>query len=192
MAFPEIIVLRHGQTAWNRAGRMQGELDSPLTRLGEAQAIAMGRALARTGVGIATHRFHSSPRGRALATAKFALPEGAQLVEDDRLAEISVGLWTGLTRGEIVAATPQLSHASSFVDFYSSAPCGESFGALWGRCAGFLDELAAPSVIVTHGITSLALRAKASGRDINGIDTLPDEQGAVYRVRDGEHDMLPP
>ena len=191
MAIPEIVVLRHGQTEWNRAGRMQGELDSPLTSLGEAQARAMGRALARAGIGPATHQFRSSPRGRALATAKFALPEGARPVEDERLAEISVGLWTGIARGEIVAATPRLSHASSIVEFYSAAPGGEGFGSLWGRCAGFLNDLAVPSVIVTHGITSLALRAMATGRGIDGIDTLPDEQGAVYRVREGGHDMLP-
>lgn len=192
MTIPEIIVLRHGQTEWNRAGRMQGELDSPLTPIGEAQAKAMGLALVQAGIGPATHLFRSSPRGRALATAAFALPEGAQVVEDERLAEISVGLWTGLTRGEIVAATPRLSHASSIVDFYSAAPGGEGFGQLWDRCAGFLDDLIGPSVIVTHGITSLALRAMASGRGIDRIDALSDEQGAVYRVRDGRHDMLPP
>ena len=192
MAFPEIIVLRHGQTAWNRSGRMQGELDSPLTSLGETQARAMGRALARAGIGPATHLFRSSPRGRALATAKLAFPEGVRPVEDERLAEISVGLWTGLTRGEIVAATPPLSHASSIVDFYSAAPSGEGFGSLCGRCTGFLNDLSGPSVIVTHGVTSLMLRAMATSRGIDSIDNLPDEQGAVYRVRDGEHDMLPP
>lgn len=170
---------------------MQGELDSPLTPLGEAQAMAMGRTLARAGIGPATHLFRSSPRGRALATASFALPDGARAVEDERLAEISVGLWTGLARGEIVAATPSLSHASSVFDFYSSAPDGEGFGSLRDRCAGFLNDLAGPSVIFTHGVTSLALRAMATGRGIDGIDTLPDEQGAVYRVREGGHDMLP-
>ena len=151
----------------------------------------MGRTLARAGIGPATHLFRSSPRGRALATASFALPDGTRVVEDERLAEISVGLWTGLAQGEIVAATPSLSHASSVFDFYSSAPDGEGFGSLRDRCAGFLNDLAGPSVIFTHGVTSLALRAMATKRGIDGIDTLPDEQGAVYRVREGGHDMLP-
>ncbi len=42
---PEVLILRHGQTAWNLAGRYQGAMDSPLTTLGREHAAQQGRIL---------------------------------------------------------------------------------------------------------------------------------------------------
>ncbi|MEL6841550.1 MAG: phosphoglycerate mutase family protein, partial [Pseudomonadota bacterium] len=42
MAYPDLFILRHGETEWNREGRMQGHLDSPLTPKGEGQADRQG------------------------------------------------------------------------------------------------------------------------------------------------------
>ena len=46
MICPDLFILRHGETVWNRAGRMQGAWDSDLTELGCAQARAPGAVLA--------------------------------------------------------------------------------------------------------------------------------------------------
>ena len=62
-----IYLVRHGETEWNRIGRMQGHLDAPLTMRGEAQARAVGETLCELGV----DGFHmvASPLGRTRATA---------------------------------------------------------------------------------------------------------------------------
>ncbi|MCB2120639.1 MAG: histidine phosphatase family protein, partial [Rhodobacteraceae bacterium] len=49
--YPELYVLRHGETVWNAEGRMQGTLDSPLTERGCAQARRQGEILASLGLG---------------------------------------------------------------------------------------------------------------------------------------------
>ena len=84
--YPELLILRHGETEWNREGRMQGALDSPLTYVGRAQALAQGAALRAAGIGPV--RWFSSPQGRALETARLASGE-ARVTADDRLREES-------------------------------------------------------------------------------------------------------
>ena len=72
MSHPDLWILRHGQTVWNLAGRMQGRMDSPLTRLGEAQARQMNSMLKAADLpGDVT--YHASPQGRCRATAELAL-----------------------------------------------------------------------------------------------------------------------
>ena len=66
---PPLFLLRHGQTVWNREGRMQGRLDSPLTPLGQVQAARQGAILRANGVAFPAR---TSPRGRARTTAALA------------------------------------------------------------------------------------------------------------------------
>ena len=80
--YPELIVIRHGQTQWNLEGRWQGHGDSPLTAKGEDQARAIGGILARAGITAESHRAYVSPSGRARATARLALGEGWDPIPD--------------------------------------------------------------------------------------------------------------
>jgi len=193
VGLPELYILRHGQTVWNREKRMQGDLDSPLTAQGVAQARAMGALLRAEGVTATSHAVYSSPLGRALHTAELALGIGrAAIRADRRLAEIGVGGWTGLTRAEIVAATPALSMATPLLDIYRAAPGGEPFARLWDRAAAVLAEIAGPAVMVTHGITARVLRAVAMGKTLADLPALPGGQGVVFRIRDGRHETLIP
>ena len=90
--YPELFVIRHGQTEWNVARRHQGRLDSPLTEKGVQQARDMGQMLKRTLASRADVVAYSSPQGRALRTAKLALePLGWSVAEDERVREISFG-----------------------------------------------------------------------------------------------------
>ena len=73
----KIYLVRHGETEWNRAGRMQGHLDAPLTMRGEAQARAVGETLRELGVG--GFSMVASPLGRTRATA--AIIARARLVD---------------------------------------------------------------------------------------------------------------
>lgn len=100
---PLIYLLRHGETVWNTLGRFQGQLDSPLTRLGIEQADAVAGLLRAEIAGDAqSFEMQVSPLGRARETAarvQRLLPLARR--EDARLMEVSVGCWDGLTRFEI-------------------------------------------------------------------------------------------
>jgi len=190
MDLPELFVLRHGETEWNRARRMQGGLDSPLTAKGEDQARRMGRLLATHGVSATTHDMVSSPQGRAMATAVLAgRATGHSPVPEPRLTEITMGKWSGLTRDEIDATWPPPQH-ETFIEFYARAPGAESFDSLWDRTSAFLADLTRPTVVVTHGFTSRFLRTCAMGLTLADLDALPGGQGVVFHLRDGTHQIL--
>ncbi|UMB71280.1 glucosyl-3-phosphoglycerate phosphatase [Mycobacterium paraterrae] len=103
MTIRRLVMLRHGQTAFNFGSRMQGQLDTELTELGRAQAVAAAEALGK-------HQpllIVSSDLRRAYDTA-VALQErtGLRVRADDRLRETHLGDWQGLTHTEIDAIAP--------------------------------------------------------------------------------------
>ncbi len=190
MTLPEILILRHGQTEWNRDHRMQGGLDSPLTEEGRNQALRMGAMLAGL-VSPDTHDLWSSPQGRALATAEpISAATGCPVVPIDDLREIHMGDWAGLSRAEIDARWPASDPHESFIDFYARAPRGEGFDALWDRVGRVLDALDRPTILVTHGFTSRFLRTRALGYGLEDLAEVPGGQGVVFRIRNGEHEVL--
>jgi probable phosphoglycerate mutase len=183
--FPEFFVMRHGETEWNAAGRFQGSLDSPLTARGRAQAIAMGRALAKLGVD--RHRWISSPLPRAIVTA--ALARGAAPdVTDPRLAEIGMGDWSGLTRADIDAGWPGPTE-EGLMAFYARVPGGEPLPAVATRVRAFLATLDVPAVLVTHGITSRFLRGAVLGLGPERLGDLQGGHGIVFRCTPGRVDI---
>ena len=98
--FSELLVLRHGETEWNVAGRMQGHLDSPLTAKGICQAELQNQILRQ--YDLRRHRFISSPQQRAVETAKIALLGICDAIETSvDLMEIDMGTWSGVTRADI-------------------------------------------------------------------------------------------
>ena len=90
-----LYLLRHGETEFNRTGRLQGQQDSPLTARGRDQARAHGALLKTLIVDPAAWRVVASPLGRALDTARLACAElglaEAAIETDPRLKEIAYG-----------------------------------------------------------------------------------------------------
>ncbi|MFQ6548805.1 histidine phosphatase family protein [Aestuariibius sp. 2305UL40-4] len=184
MTYPDLWILRHGETEWNAAGRMQGHLDSPLTERGREQAVRQGALL--EGLDFGALDVWMSPLGRAVQTAAIALDGRARILRsDDRLMEIGMGEWQGRARAEL-----DVSQEQDGLLYYDSAPGGEGFPALYTRCRSFLDDLERPAVLVTHGITSRMLRLIATGQGMDGLSDLPGGQGVVHVVRAGRHDTL--
>lgn len=189
MNLPDLLILRHGETEWNLAERMQGSEDSPLTATGEAQAAAQGRLLDR--FGIANWSVWCSPQGRAQATAQIALKNRAGDIQTDpRLAEITLGRWTGMLRRDIAAEVPGLFDTHADMSWYDHAPGGEGLEALYARTGALLRDLSGPSVLVTHGITSRMLRCHALGLEPGAFQDLPGGQGVVYHVSSGVQTCL--
>jgi probable phosphoglycerate mutase len=152
-ALTQVVLARHAETAWNRAGRMQGYLDSPLTARGEAQARALGEALADEGI----TRLYSSDQGRAIQTANAVAERcGATLVTDSRLRERHYGDLAGLTWQGLREQHPawHARFAARDVDFVP--PGGESLQQFRDRVLPALGDivlrhLGERVVVITHG-----------------------------------------
>jgi probable phosphoglycerate mutase len=185
MAYPEIYLLRHGQTTWNLEGRMQGELNSPLTPQGQAEAARQGAILA--GCDLRGFAFISSPQGRAVQTAGIACAPLAEIVRtDDRLREIGVGDWSGLLRDTL----PLPDAPDPYMAQYEVAPNGEGLAAVEARCHAFLLDLKGPAVLVTHGVTGRALREILAGPAAVEGTTIHGGQGCVYHLKNGSQNLL--
>lgn len=91
-------LLRHGQTDWNKEGRIQGHLDVPLNETGRFEALRLEPVFARLKI----EAIVSSDLGRAVETARLAIPHGPHF-QDPRLRETHLGKLQGLTREEIHA-----------------------------------------------------------------------------------------
>nr|WP_255599343.1 histidine phosphatase family protein [Hasllibacter sp. MH4015] len=189
MTYPPLFILRHGETEWNLADRMQGWKDSPLTDLGRAQAAAQGRLLARHAPD--HYDIRVSPSGRAQMTAEIALgPMVANAVSDDRLKEINVGHWVGRSLGEIRAEFPDIDMSRDRHLWKFDAPGGETLQEMTQRCRAVLDDLTGPTVIVTHGVTSRLLRCLALHLPPTDLGALPGGQGVVHHVEAGRARVL--
>ncbi|HLL22897.1 MAG TPA: histidine phosphatase family protein [Kofleriaceae bacterium] len=100
-----ILLVRHGETAWNREGRYQGRTDVPLSPTGEAQVRALGLRLAHVPIARAV----SSPLSRARHTAEAILQGRDTTLElDDGLLEISHGAWEGQLSSDVEAAHAEM------------------------------------------------------------------------------------
>lgn len=183
--YPELYVLRHGETTWNAENRMQGALNSPLTPLGEMQAARQCEILrSRDLSGFA---YFSSPQGRAVQTAAIAVGHLADHIRtDDRLREIEVGEWSGLLRAEL----PVVAGEDPMLAQYEHAPGGEGFAKLRLRCQAFLSDLTGPAVLITHGITSRMLRSIAANAEALTASTVRGGQGCVYHIKNGAQNLL--
>jgi 2,3-bisphosphoglycerate-dependent phosphoglycerate mutase len=153
VAMTSIVLVRHGETIWNRDGRVQGTLDSPLSERGLAQAEAVAQALADEGV----QRIYSSDSGRTQATAR-ALAERTRLPIrlDARLRERNLGRLQGLTWAEIEVAYPEAFARINAREPGYEPPEGESSLAFRDRVVAAMTDIAIEShgeraVVVTHG-----------------------------------------
>lgn len=96
-----LILARHGETPWNAEGRYQGQIDIPLSAVGERQAALLAERLA----GVHITRAVASPLSRARRTAEIALggSRAAMLTLEPELMEIAHGSWEGKLASEIRA-----------------------------------------------------------------------------------------
>lgn len=149
----ELLLIRHGQTPWNAAGRWQGHGDPALSPLGRSQAESLAAALARQ-EGFAA--IVASDLRRARQTAELlARPLAVPIELDGRLRELDVGRWTGLTRSEIEARDGDALLAFESGDPDVRPGGGESRNEIRRRARAAVHDLRARFagqrlVVVTH------------------------------------------
>lgn len=169
-----ILLARHGETQWNVEGRCQGQgFDIPLSGTGRAQAAALGARLAAVPIVKAV----ASPLLRARQTAELALGAraGGMLTLDDRLKEISHGLWEGHLAEEIRASHPELHRAWREAPEQVTLPGGESlrgvadraWPALASACAGLGEQDVA--VIIAHDAVNRTLLCRVLGLPLSRV-----------------------
>ena len=153
-----VVLLRHGRTEWNTTGRFQGQLESPLDRIGRAQAADAAVAVRP----MRPDAIVSSDLSRARDTAEAVAAEaGVEVEVDARLREIDLGSWQGLTRAEARSQFPE-EYAAWQAGEDRRRGSGETYAEVGARAAecvvDWLDRLGpgALLVAVTHGGTARA------------------------------------
>ena len=190
-----IYLIRHGRTEFNAEGRFQGHCDSPLTPLGLAQAAANGELIKSLIGDPSGWRLESSPLGRAMHTARI-IADAAGLappVPDDRLREVGLGSWDGLTEEDISIAWPDAAKGATRYDIFFRSPDGEGLEALSARLKSWLDEAlrdGRPRIAVSHGVAGRVLRGLYAGMDQQSMLKLPAPQDVVFRLADGRIDEI--
>lgn len=168
-ARPTIYFIRHGETAWNREARLQGQRDIPLNDVGRRQAADVAGHL-RDLLGAAAGRLPwlASPMGRTVETMQImrrTLGLPAQDVRlDARLREVSFGRWEGLTWKEVRKSDPAGASGRSADKWAYVPPGGESYEVLLHRVRPVFDDVREDSVIVAHGGIARVMLVMLAGR----------------------------
>ncbi len=197
-----IFYLRHGETTSNRAGRLQGRLDSPLTLRGVQQAIHYGNVLKEhlSNPEATSHTsslvLHSSPLGRARQTATIiadvlGLAPGS-VVLDDLLVEINMGVFQGRTWAEIDRERGITQEKGTSWDYRPEG--GETRLEMLDRSRRWMAQPRTQGihVVVGHGQLSRTIRAAYLGISEVEADALPRHtHGRLYRFADGNITEIP-
>jgi broad specificity phosphatase PhoE len=183
-----LLLVRHGETDWNRDGRWQGHSDTHLNDIGRAQSERVAGEL--DGVDV----IYSSGLARARETAEIIGARlGLPVRFDERLRERSFGAWEGLTTAEIEAKFRD-AHLRWLAGEGQGADDAEPFDAFDRRVEEALEEIlerhpAQTVLIVAHGGTIRVIHAFAGGldyvRDHRSIPGIPNCVVSRYAVAEG-------
>ncbi len=182
-------LVRHGESAWNALGLVQGHEATPaLTARGRAQAEQVAEELTATLAGAPVAALYSSDLDRAVQTARpLAGRLGRDVVCDERLRERSFGEIEG-TPSRVLSPAVAGIEGAQVVDADATAPGGESVRDLYGRVAGFAGDVFAPMVaeeaggdvvVVAHGGVVRVLAAWLDGIGPDGMPWGPVGNGFV-------------
>lgn len=183
MAYPEITLVRHGETEWSLSGRHTGRSDIPLTAEGEEAA----RGLASRLAGITPAVVWSSPSARARNTCTLS-GFGTNAVIKDDLAEWDYGDYEGITTKEILKTRP------GWQLFRDGCPNGETAAATGTRADRIIAELRtlnAPVLIFSSSHFLRVLAARWLGLPPEGGEKFVLDTASVS-VLGYEHDLTEP
>lgn len=201
-----ILLVRHGETAWNREGRYQGRTDIPLSETGQTQVAALGKRLAATPIKLA----YASPLSRAKNTAEAILAgrTGTPLSLDAGLLEISHGEWEGQLASDV-----EISHAEMFGVWRTSpgrhspaGPKAETLGDVEARAWPILAKACAElgpedtALIAAHDAVNRVILCRVLGLPLERVWSFRQAPAAlnvlagtsidtlqVVRLNDSEH-----
>jgi broad specificity phosphatase PhoE len=177
----ELIIVRHGETEWTISGQYTGVTDLPLTPNGRRQAERLQPLAARILDG-QNPVVYTSPRQRAIDTAKLAFP-AQRAAPEPLLAEYDYGDYEGLTTKQITKQSP------GWDIWRDGCPNGESTDEVGARADTFLRQAIGVSthaavVVVTHGHFSRVLAAVALGLDARQGQLFASDTASIAVIGD--------
>jgi len=181
-----IILIRHGETEWNRLHRFQGRSDIPLNEKGQRQARALAQALSSDEI----TAIYTSPLQRAVETARHiaTFHPSVILIEEPGLLEMDLGEFEGMAGKE---------WASSYRDFRSqwekspavlSMPGGESLAEVQNRAVQALQRISGRSlpgstlVLCSHNFVIVSLLCFVSGISLDRFRDMRQDTAAMNVV----------
>jgi broad specificity phosphatase PhoE len=185
---PTVYYIRHGETDWNVAGRLQGRRDVPLNARGRAQATHCGGILrdlfARGNRDPEALDYVSSPLKRACETMELLRTAlglaGDGYRRDERLAEIAFGEWEGFTIAQLHARDPARIAQREHDKWRFVPPGGESYEVMSARMRDWHESLVRDTVVTAHGGTARGLIAILGIAKPAAAPLLDIEQGMIY------------
>ncbi len=182
-----LVLVRHGQTAYNAEVRFMGQLDVPLDEIGRIQAQAVARRLS----GERPAAMYSSGLSRAFDTAsaiRSAIPSHPELRIDGRLTEGHFGLWQGKTYDSLKINDAQRLREWETDRMNAAPPEGESLGDIAKRVQAAYNDIMAENqdksvIIVGHGGSLQVLIALALGLPLESYWKLWVSNASVSELR---------
>ncbi|MGG6266183.1 histidine phosphatase family protein [Leptolyngbya sp. AN03gr2] len=178
-----LLLVRHGETDWNRQGRFQGQIDVPLNDNGRVQAGQAAEFLKSVQIDSAVSSSMVRPKETAEIILKYH-PEIDLKLRDD-LREISHGLWEGKFESEIEAGYPGLLHQWQSKPETVQMPEGENLQQVWDRAVeGWtaIVQSAKPGetiLVVAHDAINKAILCYVSGLTPASFWNFKQGNGAV-------------
>ncbi|NLY20010.1 MAG: histidine phosphatase family protein [Tissierellia bacterium] len=165
----KIYLTRHGETEWNKMGKLQGWKNSNLTEKGIEDANNLKDLISDVPFDLV----YTSDLGRAVSTTEILTSDrdNPKIVITERLRELSLGIWEGMTYDDTKLNYPNEYHDYIYNPQLYKPEIGEDYSDLMSRVNSVLDEIinsdAENVLIVTHGVTLMAI--------INAINNTPIE-----------------
>ncbi len=184
---PRFLLVRHGETDWNRAGKFQGQIDVPLNDNGRKQASLAAEFLKTVEIDFA----FTSTMQRPKETAEIILQDHPALIlhEDADLREIGHGLWEGKFESEIKAEYPgELERWQSHPESVQM-PEGENLHDVWTRATAAWQKILTQvgnqtqtGIVVAHDATNKVLLCNLLGLGLADIWKIKQGNGAVTAI----------
>ena len=183
----ELVLVRHGETEYNRADVFRGRVDLPLNERGREQAGAAARYLE----GEAFEAFYSSPLTRSMQTARaIAAPHGAEVEALDPFIDVDYGEWSGKSIEEIRRTWPREFAAWAENPEEAVFPGGESVSEVRERLRRGLEMLASRHegrvLLVGHKLINRLVLCIVLDLPTRGIWRVEQSNGAINVISHGE------
>jgi broad specificity phosphatase PhoE len=186
----QIILVRHGQTEWNKHERFRGWIDIELDETGLRQAEAAAPRIAQWEV----DAIYSSPLKRTMATAQIiANPLGLPVVPLEGIIDMNFGVWQGLSIGEVKLKYPKLFELWHNNPHRLEIPQGESLEEVRKRAVATIDDVVARHengmvTLVTHRVVCKVLLCHLLGLDNSHFWQIEQDTTAInlLNIREGK------
>lgn len=186
----KLYIVRHGETEWNTAKKLQGWQNSDLTKKGIRGAKLLRKRLED----INFDYIYSSPQTRALETAEYIKKEDEKLIILDEIKEMGFGEWEGLEKEKL-----EIQYREEYYNFWNKPHMyktsgGESFEELYKRIEVGLNKIIKNGgenvLLISHGVVIKSIQSMVKGHSLEELWTPPFLENTSLTVLELEDDKL--